>query len=231
MAENARRQSRADGGVLTPLGAVLTVRVAASFHRPPLVWFARLWHTLFVETILIPFFARRLRVGRPRAPRQTSPRPLPCSSSADHRTYFDHFAVFYVLRRRLKLRHPICFPVRSNFFYENPLGLLTGAVFSACAMYPPIFRKGRARVQPRMRSSCSIRMSRAPRTKRMNGFHPEGTRSKSDNPYDMLPAKRGAGELALGARPVVIPVFVSGLKNSLTRPELGASASASTRAG
>jgi 1-acyl-sn-glycerol-3-phosphate acyltransferase len=46
------------------------------------------------------------------------------------------------------------------------------------------------------------------------GFHPEGTRNKTDDPYTMLPAQPGVGELALKARPVVVPAFILGLTNS-----------------
>ena len=47
------------------------------------------------------------------------------------------------------------------------------------------------------------------------GFHPEGKRNKSDDPYTLLPAQPGVGEVALKARPVVVPAFISGLTNSL----------------
>lgn len=198
--------------VLTPWQR-FAVRFAAAFHRQPILSFARLWHTLFVETILIPFFIRRLGTSGLERLREVSP-DAPILVVANHRTYFDLFAIFWVLRRQKKLRHPICFPVRSDFFYENPLGLFTCALFSGCAMYPPIFRKGRARAFNAHAIELLTEELRTPR--RMVGFHPEGTRSRSESPYEMLPAKRGAGELVLSARPVVIPVFISGMKNSLS---------------
>jgi 1-acyl-sn-glycerol-3-phosphate acyltransferase len=49
----------------------------------------------------------------------------------------------------------------------------------------------------------------------MVGFHPEGTRNKTDDPYAMLPAQPGAGELALKARPAVVPAFILGMTNSV----------------
>ena len=51
----------------------------------------------------------------------------------------------------------------------------------------------------------------------MIGFHPEGTRNKSDDPYSFLPAQPGVGKLILAARPQVIPVFIAGLCNDLPR--------------
>ena len=53
------------------------------------------------------------------------------------------------------------------------------------------------------------------------GFHPEGTRNKSDNPYSHLPAQPGVGKLIKDAAPQVIPVFIAGLGNDLARQVLG----------
>ena len=53
------------------------------------------------------------------------------------------------------------------------------------------------------------------------GFHPEGTRNKSSNPYSYLPAQPGVGKLIKDASPQVIPVFVAGLSNDLPRQVLG----------
>ena len=49
------------------------------------------------------------------------------------------------------------------------------------------------------------------------GFHPEGTRNKSDDPYTFLRAQPGIGKLIMDARPQVIPVFIAGLCNSLPK--------------
>ena len=49
------------------------------------------------------------------------------------------------------------------------------------------------------------------------GFHPEGTRNKSDDPYSFLRAQPGVGKLIMDAKPQVIPVFIAGLCNSLPR--------------
>src|SRR5205085_8281687 len=42
-----------------------------------------------------------------------------------------------------------------------------------------------------------------------------GTRNKTDDPYTLLPAQPGVGEVALKARPVVVPAFILGLTNDL----------------
>ena len=49
------------------------------------------------------------------------------------------------------------------------------------------------------------------------GFHPEGTRNKSDDPYSFLRAQPGVGKLIMEAQPQVIPVFIAGLCNSLPK--------------
>src|SRR4029078_1036599 len=49
------------------------------------------------------------------------------------------------------------------------------------------------------------------------GFHPEGTRNKSSDPYSFLRAQPGVEKLIMDARPQVIPVFIAGLCNSLPR--------------
>src|SRR4030095_13247519 len=49
------------------------------------------------------------------------------------------------------------------------------------------------------------------------GFHPEGTRNKSEDPYSFLRAQPGIGKLIMDARPQVIPIFIAGLCNSLPK--------------
>ncbi len=188
------------------------VRFAAAFHRQPVLFFARLWHTLFVETILIPFFIRRLTTSGLERLRDVSP-DTPTLVVANHRTYFDLFAIFWVLRRQ-ETAPPDLLPGPLRLLLREPARPLDLRPLLRLRDVPAIFRKGRARAFNAHAIDLLTEELRTPR--RMVGFHPEGTRSKSESPYDMLPAKRGAGELVLSARPVVIPVFISGLKNSLS---------------
>ena len=188
------------------------IAAVAAFHRAPLIGFARLWQRFVVEALLWPLLARRTRIRGLERIAGVS-RDASLLVVANHRTWFDLFCVFYALRRETGLRHPVCFPVRANFFYENPLGLLLNALFSGGAMYPPIFRTPRARSFNAR--ALRILAGELLQPRRAVGFHPEGTRSKSEDPLTFLPAKRGAGELALEARPIVIPVYVAGLVNSL----------------
>jgi 1-acyl-sn-glycerol-3-phosphate acyltransferase len=134
---------------------------------------------------------------------------------ANHRTFFDLFVLSWILVGRRGLRQRVSFPVRSNFFYENPLGLLISIVLSGGSMFPPIFRSPKKRAFNQYAVDLMSERLRQPGT--MIGFHPEGTRSKGDDPYELLPAQPGAGKLVLEARPLVVPAFVTGLTNSLGR--------------
>lgn len=50
--------------------------------------------------------------------------------------------------------------------------------------------------------------------KTLVGIHPEGTRNKGGDPYELLPPEPGFGRVALYARPIVIPIFINGLSNN-----------------
>ncbi|HEY6122256.1 MAG TPA: hypothetical protein VIV66_20030, partial [Pyrinomonadaceae bacterium] len=49
------------------------------------------------------------------------------------------------------------------------------------------------------------------------GFHPEGKRNRSADPYSFLSPQPGIGKIIKDANPQVIPVFIAGLCNSLPR--------------
>ena len=132
---------------------------------------------------------------------------------ANHRTFFDLFVLGWVLVQTWKKRWRTSFPVRANFFYENPAGLLICLLLSGGSMFPPFFRKPRSKAFNRY--SLSLVVERLRRKGSLVGFHPEGTRNKGGNPYELLPAQPGAGEVALKSRPVVVPAFVTGLSNDL----------------
>ena len=53
------------------------------------------------------------------------------------------------------------------------------------------------------------------------GFHPEGRRNKSDDPYSFLRPQPGVGKLIKDANPQVVPIFIAGLGNNLPRQVLG----------
>jgi 1-acyl-sn-glycerol-3-phosphate acyltransferase len=131
---------------------------------------------------------------------------------ANHRSFFDLYVVTAHLVSR-GLPHRILFPVKSSFFYDNPLGPVVNGVMSFFAMYPPIFRE-------RKRAALNLAsLDELGALLRRGGFfvgiHPEGTRKKDDDPYTLLPAQSGVGRVIRKARVPVIPVFVNGLCNDL----------------
>jgi 1-acyl-sn-glycerol-3-phosphate acyltransferase len=133
---------------------------------------------------------------------------------ANHRSFFDLYVIFGDLVRR-GLNHRIVFPVRSKFFYDNPIGLFVNGVMSFFAMYPPLFRERKKLIlNPTSLDELSWLLQRGGM---FCGIHPEGTRKKDDDPYTFLPAQRGVGRIIQGARVPVIPVFINGLINDLPR--------------
>lgn len=129
---------------------------------------------------------------------------------ANHRSFFDLYAITTELVR-LGLRHRILFPVRSQFFYDSPLGFAVNGLMSFFAMYPPIFRE-RQKLSLNLVSLDEL-ATRLHRGGVVVGVHPEGTRNQGADPYTLLPAQRGVGRLIQHARVPVIPVFANGLSN------------------
>jgi 1-acyl-sn-glycerol-3-phosphate acyltransferase len=195
-----------------------------------LTWFERLafkvmrfWNNgpgaplgyLWQRYVLIPFvgffFTRRIEVrGLERV--TALPRDARILLVANHRTFFDLFVLGYLLWRRGGLTQRLSFPVRANFFYESPLGLCICVAMSGGTMFPPFFRP--VEKKPFNKHSLAILIEKLRTPGQLIGFHPEGTRSKTNDPYVLLPAQPGGGELALKARPTVVPAFITGLTNS-----------------
>lgn len=133
---------------------------------------------------------------------------------ANHRSFFDMYAVSSVLYRRTTWRKQLFFPVRGRFFYTSPLGMLVNLVMGWWSMYPPFFYTAEKKLFDRYSLRRLVTLCREG-AGNIIGFHPEGTRNKSDDPYSFLPAKPGVGKLIMEAQPQVLPVFVTGLANSL----------------
>lgn len=152
---------------------------------------------------------------------ETASHDRPLLLVANHRSFFDMYTVSTVLFRNTKWRKQLFFPVRGRFFYQSPLGLFVNLIMGWWSMYPPFFATGDRPVpEKRIFDKYSFRvLTELARIGPGNviGFHPEGTRNKSDDPYSFLPAQPGVGKLILAARPQVIPVFIAGLCNDLPR--------------
>jgi 1-acyl-sn-glycerol-3-phosphate acyltransferase len=134
--------------------------------------------------------------------------------ASNHRSFFDLYVITgYLVKHGLP--HRLVFPVRSEFFYDHPLGLLVNGIMSFLAMYPPIFReRSRAALNLVGLDELAWLLRRGGT---FLGIHPEGTRGKGDDPYTLLPAQPGVGRIIHKSGAMVLPVFVNGLINDLPR--------------
>jgi 1-acyl-sn-glycerol-3-phosphate acyltransferase len=132
---------------------------------------------------------------------------------SNHRSFFDMYALLLACwMGPVPWARDLHFPVRSNFFYDSPLGIAVNFLAAGGSMYPPIYRQAERRQENDLALDEMIEFLQRPQT--VIGMHPEGTRNKSDDPYTFLPAQPGVGKLALLARPTVIPLFINGLGNN-----------------
>jgi 1-acyl-sn-glycerol-3-phosphate acyltransferase len=139
---------------------------------------------------------------------------------ANHRSFFDMYVVSSLLYRQTDWVRALYFPVRGRFFYESPLGWLVNLVMGWWSMWPPFFADGAKREFDKfsLRQLTALAQT-GPGA--VIGFHPEGTRNKSGDPYSYLRAQPGVGKLVKESNVQVIPVFIAGLGNSLPRQILG----------
>jgi 1-acyl-sn-glycerol-3-phosphate acyltransferase len=133
---------------------------------------------------------------------------------SNHRSFFDQYIMLLACYMApMPWSKALYFPVRSNFFYDQPLGVFVNAAVAGGAMYPPIYRQSERRALNDAALDKMVDILRHPGN--VLGMHPEGTRGKGDDPYTFLPAQPGVGKLALVAQPVVIPAFNLGLGNNI----------------
>ncbi len=133
---------------------------------------------------------------------------------ANHRSFFDSYAMLLACYMGpVPWSKSLQFPVRSNFFYDKPLGIVINAAIAGGAMYPPIFRDKERRSLNDEALDRMVEILKRPGN--VLGMHPEGTRGKGPDPYELLPAQPGVGKIALLARPVVVPAFINGLGNNI----------------
>lgn len=133
---------------------------------------------------------------------------------SNHRSFFDQYAMLLgCYMGPVHWAKRLSFPVRANFFYDQPLGIVVNAAVAGGAMYPPIYRQAERRGLNDDALDKMIAYLKQPGS--VLGMHPEGTRGKGDDPYAFLPAQPGVGKVALLAQPVVIPAFIRGLGNNI----------------
>jgi 1-acyl-sn-glycerol-3-phosphate acyltransferase len=135
---------------------------------------------------------------------------------SNHRSFFDQYAMLLACYMGpVPWSRRLFFPVRSNFFYDQPLGIVVNAAIAAGAMYPPIYRQAERRALNDDALDRMVDIVKKPGN--VLGMHPEGTRGKGDDPYAFLPAQPGVGKLALVAQPMVVPAFTLGLGNDIVQ--------------
>jgi hypothetical protein len=97
--------------------------------------------------------------------------------ATNHRSFFDQFAVLLGL---YLTGTPWCrtirFPVRSNFFYERPIGMVINHAIAGGVMYPPIFRQAEKTAFNKDAIDRLIKLLAEPGV--VIGIHPEGTWGK-----------------------------------------------------
>lgn len=139
---------------------------------------------------------------------------------ANHRSFFDFFVVMYINFTQTTISSHVIFPVRSTFFYTRPLGVLVNFFMTGMAMFPPIMR------EPHKRAFNQYAVARVlaelTRPGVVVGFHPEGTRHRGPDPYHLLPARPGVGEIIrrTDGDVKIIPLFIVGMGNNVVRETL-----------
>lgn len=131
--------------------------------------------------------------------------------ACNHLSFFDSYLyLFSLYSKGATWPRNLCFPVRSDFFYDRPMGIAVNFAIGGGVMYPPIYRdkEKRALNEHAINHICDV----LDYPNSMVGLHPEGKRNKGD-PYKLLPAQPGIGQIVLRAKPLVVPIFVNGLSN------------------
>jgi 1-acyl-sn-glycerol-3-phosphate acyltransferase len=133
---------------------------------------------------------------------------------SNHRSFFDQYTMLLACYMgQVHWAKRLSFPVRSNFFYDQPLGIVVNAAIAGGAMYPPIYRQAERRAKNEEALDKMVEILQKPGN--VLGMHPEGTRGKGPDPYELLPAQPGVGKVALLGKPVVVPAFSRGLGNNI----------------
>jgi 1-acyl-sn-glycerol-3-phosphate acyltransferase len=141
-------------------------------------------------------------------------RDRPLLVVVNHRTFFDLYVLSTVLFRRTTGWRSIHFPVRGRYFYQHPGGVAVNLLIAQWAMYPPFFHTPSRRRFDQWALEELCQLCRAG-PGRLIGFHPEGTRNRGPDPWNLLPPQAGIGRLLYEARPAAIPVFIGGLTQDL----------------
>jgi 1-acyl-sn-glycerol-3-phosphate acyltransferase len=139
---------------------------------------------------------------------------------ANHRSFFDMYAVSAMLFRKTRRKIVLFFPVRAMFFYTSPIGVFVNFIMGWFSMYPPFFYENEKREFDKYSMRRLIHLC-AEGEGHIIGFHPEGKRNLNDDPWSYLRAQPGIGKIIKESNPQVVPVFIAGLGNNLPKQVLG----------
>jgi 1-acyl-sn-glycerol-3-phosphate acyltransferase len=172
-----------------------------------------LWNLLVITPLVFLAIGRRLDTRGLEHLRRIKAR-IPLILVANHRSRYDFFAVTALVRWHAGLLRHFFFPVRSAYFYDHPFGVLLNLVSAGMGMFPPIFRDAARRgINNWSLMRCCEELQRP---RRVLGIHPEGTRNRTGDPYQIIDPKPGVGKIALEAPAArVMPVFIVGIGNNL----------------
>ncbi len=134
---------------------------------------------------------------------------------SNHRSFFDMYAAAAAVFIHGSFIERLYFPVRSNFFYDNPAGMIVNSCMSGYAMWPPMFRDDRkSQLNPVGLRQMAHALA-APGG--VLGIHPEGARQKGDDAYVLGAARPGVGKLIEQCHPdtEILPFYILGLSNDL----------------
>jgi 1-acyl-sn-glycerol-3-phosphate acyltransferase len=174
----------------------------------------RLYHRVFGDRVVRASVGRRVRTFDLEHATGLDPDRgvLLCSN---HRSFFDQYVLMSLLYNRASWPRRVYFPVRSNYFYEEWSGLFLNGLIGGFVMYPPIFRAAARATENKVSIEKLAEVLAQPGT--LVGMHPEGTRGKGPDPYELLPAQPGVGQIVMRSRPIVLPAFINGIGNDFAR--------------
>jgi 1-acyl-sn-glycerol-3-phosphate acyltransferase len=134
---------------------------------------------------------------------------------ANHRTFFDLYVVASIMyKANLPWNQKHFYPVRSNYFYETWTGLSINLLVGGGSMYPPIFRDSDKAEHTKASVERVIELLNKPGV--VVGLHPEGKRGTGADPYQLLPAQPGIGQIAHQSGAPVVPIWIRGLRSNFT---------------
>jgi 1-acyl-sn-glycerol-3-phosphate acyltransferase len=187
-----------------------------------IVWFTNKylnWYTILHQRI-VRFFFNRFFLRHTKTFNIERLANYPKSSTiilaANHRTYYDNFIVMTQLYNNHKQLPRRClFPNRSTFYFDTFRGLFTNLIGTGLALFPPIYRQRHQYKFNRFSMDYMVEQL-CDKKGIIIAIHPEGTRNDSPDPYSLVKAKTGVGELAIKSPDsILIPIFIHGLSNSL----------------